>query len=765
MTMIVSRLWLMSLQACALILIVLIARAVLKRYPKIYSYSLWLLVGLRLLCPVLVESPFSLQPAPGQVIDVMQDIGAEGQISVGAQDVTADGVPLPDTFPDNGQGEPSFPMQGERITAGNEAVAVPAAADGSEDSRMAGTDGGIMGRKSAADGLWNVLTIVYLAGAAVVSGFYLAQYLLMRRRVSAAVRAKGNVWYCDRIASPFVMGIFRTRIYMPYGLSAQERYYVLKHERTHIRHHDPVILLLGILCICLHWWNPLVWLAVHRMNQDMEMFCDEAALKGVQAQERKAYARTLLAFAARQNGFSIGLAFGESDTERRVKNLMRKRRGSIFIVFCIVLLAVFCVIALLTVRGGESGTQSDESGTQSDGGGTQSDESGTQSDDGVQSDESGAQSDAGNSASGGQIIIQESAEERAARYAAYREALENVLYDKVFPDGVECGVPGAEDGPGNYFAVLDIDGDGREELLIQYTTASMGGMREAIYDYDAATGTMREELSEFPLVTYYENGAVEAGWSHNQGLNAFGSDEFWPYNLYRYDSAADTYVLLGMVDAWDRAVSEKNYAGESFPDEADEDGDGILYSVMGNMDTLEAYDALDTLVDGAALAELQESYRKDAAKIAVPWQALTVENIHGALADGQNGEVYFYGRWYVWDYQTAEVTALSTEAAQGYVGTEVVYEEEYVRVNGDQLAATGFAYTFTNYTEETLAQEYNVSLGEWWSGISEVVHGEVNTIDNDFGSQFFVVNDEMIWIYHEGVFFLARRERKDTAVG
>ena len=755
MTMMVSRLWLMSLQACVLILIVLMARAALKRYPKIYSYLLWILVGLRLLCPVVVESPFSLQPVPGEGFGVMQDGGAGRQISVGLPDAAADGAQLPDPFSGSGQEDLPLPMSDAQSAVGNDAAAaVPAAAGESEDGRIAGTDSGNGGKQGAAVGLRHVLTIVYLVGAAAVSGFYLVQYLLMRRKVSAAVRGKGNVWYCEKITSPFVMGIFRPRIYLPYGLSEQERYYVLKHERTHIRHHDPVILLLGILCICLHWWNPLVWLAVYRMNQDMEMFCDEAALKGVRAQERKAYARTLLAFAARQNGFSVGLAFGESNTERRVKNLMRKRRGSMIIAFLVVLLAAFCVIALLTVREGEDGssTQPEESGPQLE-------ESGSQP------DGSSSQPDAGNSSSDGQSAIQESTEDRAARYAAYREALENVFYDKVFPDGVECGIQGTETEPGNYFAVFDIDGDGREELLIQYTTASMGGMREAVYDYDAETGTMRQELSEFPLVTYYDNGTVEAGWSHNQGLNTFSSDEFWPYNLYRYDSATDTYVLLGMVDAWDKKVSEKNYAGESFPDEADEDGDGILYSVMGNMDTLEAYDAVETLVDGPALAELQESYRSGGAQITIPWQALTVENIHGALAQEQSGEAYFYGRWYVWDYQMAEITALSTEDAEGYVGTELVYGADYVRVNGEELSAPDFAYAFTDCTEETLMQDYRVNLGEWWSGSSTVVCGEINTGDNAFGSHFFVVNEETIWIYHEGVFFLARREKQDTAVG
>lgn len=761
MTEIVSRLWLMSLQASVLILVVMIVRSALKKYPKIYCYLLWILVGVRLLCPVLVESPLSLQPAPGQVFDVVQDTEA-GQTAGGTENLSAEGVQLPDPSAGNdGQGTLPVQGQGTQIAAANQTGA--GTADGSEFSKTVGADGR-GGGKSVPAGFWRALAIVYLTGAAGFSVFYLAQYLLMRRRVSAAVRAKGNVWYCDRITSPFVMGIFHTRIFLPYGLSEQECRHVLRHERTHIRHHDPVILFLGILCICLHWWNPLVWLAVHSMNQDMEMFCDEAALKGLPAQERKAYAGTLLTFAARQNGYSVGLAFGESNTERRVKNLMRKRRGNIFIIFFLVVLAVFCVITLLTVR--EAGkTQPGGDGVQSAADEPQPDEeempydgSGTQADD---DNRTGGdwQSGSGEPDADSQGTIGESAEDRAARYAAYRTALEDVLYNKVFPDGVECGGLGTESDPGNYFAVFDIDGDGREELLIKYTLASMAGMREAVYDYDGENDRLRAELSEFPLVTYYENGAVEAGWSHNQGLNAFSSDEFWPYNAYRYDRDADAYVKIGMVDAWDKTVSEKNYAGDAFPEEVDADGDGILYSLM---DTIERYYAPDTLVDGPALAEWQESCRSNGAEIAVPWQALTQENIRTVLAGDQPG---FYGRWYVWDYQMPGISAISAEDAQEYVGAEIVYETNYVRLNGAKLPAPGFTYTFADYTEEAFLQDYQANLGEWWNGISEITYGEVNTTDNDFGSHFFVVSDEVIWIYHEGVFFLARRDKPVTAVG
>lgn len=312
MTVIGSRLWMMSLQACALIVVVLIARFFLKKYPKIISYSLWILVGVRLLCPAWVESPFSIQPDYGTFSDIMQEDGTnEGSKGDILQNVEVQ----------------------ENETAGIVQNMVPGVLQ-PEPLNVRG-----------------LLIIIYLAGIVVVSCFYLVQYFLMRHRVSTAVKAKGNVWFCEDIQSPFVMGVFHSKIIIPYGLSEKERYHVLKHERVHIRHHDPLIRLIGLLCICLHWWNPLVWLAVHKMNQDMEMFCDEAALRNASAEEKKSYARTLLAFAERQSGFSVELAFGESNTEKRVKNIMRKRKSNIVIVSLVALLALFCVIALLTVPG------------------------------------------------------------------------------------------------------------------------------------------------------------------------------------------------------------------------------------------------------------------------------------------------------------------------------------------------------------------------------------------------------------------------------
>ena len=98
-------------------------------------------------------------------------------------------------------------------------------------------------------------------------------------------------------------------------------------------------------------------------------------------------------------------------------------------------------------------------------------------------------------------------------------------------------------------------------------------MTAKIYDYDEASGELYEELSQFPMLTFYDNATIGAGISHNQGY----AGEFWPYTFYTYDAANDSYRAEYFVDAWDKSLSDVNYNGEAFPDDADKDGDGIVY--------------------------------------------------------------------------------------------------------------------------------------------------------------------------------------------
>lgn len=159
----------------------------------------------------------------------------------------------------------------------------------------------------------------------------------------------------------------------------------------------------------------------------------------------------------------------------------------------------------------------------------------------------------------------------------YGGVLSQITAGWQLPDG-EMDLSTLNDGFGkmsdNRFAVTDIDGDGREELIVQYTNASMAGMFERIYDYDPGSGELKCEFLNFPALTYYSNGIIKAEWSHNQGRG-----EAWPYTVYRYDPESDSYVEVGSVDSWDKALSETWYEGQPFPDELDTDGDGTLFTI------------------------------------------------------------------------------------------------------------------------------------------------------------------------------------------
>ncbi len=215
------------------------------------------------------------------------------------------------------------------------------------------------------------------------------------------------------------------------------------------------------------------------------------------------------------------------------------------------------------------------------------------------------------------IISEDSVEQnsRNERKAAFISALEGICRNQVFPDGREFQYDASTNGEGNQFAIYDIDFDGKEELIIQYTTTYTAGMVEVIYDYDSKTKLLKEELRSFPSLTYYNNGIVSADWSHNQGLAGLG--DFWPYTLYQYKQESDTYIEIASVDAWNKEQANEDYEGNPFPDELDIDGDGFIYFV-----TAEGTYAQNTVVDGEEYERWRSSLLGNAKKIEVPYQTL-----------------------------------------------------------------------------------------------------------------------------------------------
>lgn len=219
-----------------------------------------------------------------------------------------------------------------------------------------------------------------------------------------------------------------------------------------------------------------------------------------------------------------------------------------------------------------------------------------------------------------------------ARRAAFAQILRTAHDRQLLPDGTELEGGSIEGVEGNLFALHDVDGDGAEELILLWQNAAMAGQAEVVYGYDGGTGRVRQELREFPGVIFYENGAAEAPWSHNQGW----ANEFWPYTLYRWQAEAGTYETMGSVDAWDSAL-----VSGGFPREVDADGDGIIYFLLTDNWNFTAHRDPSggaeywyyeqPPVDGAAYLRWREGIVGDAEALELSFVPLTAESIAGTL--------------------------------------------------------------------------------------------------------------------------------------
>lgn len=217
-------------------------------------------------------------------------------------------------------------------------------------------------------------------------------------------------------------------------------------------------------------------------------------------------------------------------------------------------------------------------------------------------------------------------EDAQALYAAqvrhyYAGILSQITAGWKLPDG-ELDTSSLENGFGkmsdNRFAVTDIDGDGREELIISYSNACMAGMMEIIYDYDPVLGELKRELTVWPSLTYYDNGMVKAEASHNHTHG-----EFWPFALYQYEKESDSYQQIAYVQTWDKEFSDE-YEGQPFPDDLDTDGDGTLFNISEGAEP--SYEYEDFKYNQADYEAWYNGMMEGAQEIAVPYQPLQYES-------------------------------------------------------------------------------------------------------------------------------------------
>lgn len=301
-----------SISAGILIIVCTLVRLIFRRMPKFVRCLMWLLVAIRLAVPFAIESPLSLLPAKEYVTVSSNDnvnIITDTEYSV----------------------EQINSLDETSTTEINNSVATENTAETNNIDVM------------------YVLSIVWLVGVVAMLIYALISYIRLRRLVDDAVLLRDNIYQSERAGTAFILGVIRPRIYVPYGLSLNELYMSISHEKAHISRRDHLVKPLGFIIAAVYWFNPLVWLAYILLCRDIELACDEKVIKKIGYDKKKDYSQALLNLSIPKKYISAcPVAFGEVGINERIKNVLTMKKGKKIIIAVAVAICAVLAICFLT---------------------------------------------------------------------------------------------------------------------------------------------------------------------------------------------------------------------------------------------------------------------------------------------------------------------------------------------------------------------------------------------------------------------------------
>lgn len=463
----------MSVTAGVVILFVIFARLLLRKAPKIFSYVLWYVVLFRLFCPVAIGSPLSLLgilDAPA--VESHSAVSSIEYIPTGRVSAELPKIQMP--IPGVSDGADRQPPK-EAKRPGADIPKFPAA---------------------LATGIWG-------AGFLAMAVYSVAAYWGIRRKLKVVIPLRDNIFIADDISSPFVIGFFRPGIYLPCGLGDKEQEYIILHEQHHIRRFDHIVKALAFLALCIHWFNPLVWLAFILAGRDMEMSCDEAVIRKIGVHVRADYSASLLALATGQRRIAgTPLAFGEGDTGGRIRNLANWRKPRFWVVLAAVAGCTVLAVCLLTNPTGSGEQEGKEEGERL----------GVETSENVGNDKaltaSGDGKDNGAGAFAERIWHENGAVVTAHSDLDHDGESENVVVRTVVPDQVYEVAVEKEDGTQIWTAeaspahvgwnTIMLYSEGGQDYLVQYLPAMFQGMGSytcTVFSLEGGRETVKEEWS------------------------------------------------------------------------------------------------------------------------------------------------------------------------------------------------------------------------------------------------------------------------------
>ena len=291
-----------------LVLAVLLLRFFLKKAPKWINVALWGLVALRLVLPFSIESVFSLIPSAQTVPPtIIYDKAPEIESGIPAVNEVLNPI-ITETFAPDPTASAN-PLQ-----------------------------------------IWEtVASAVWLVGMILMVGYMLFGYFRLRLRLRTATKYQENIYESEQASSPFILGIFRPRIYLPYNLDEQTRAHMIAHEQAHLKRRDHLLKPLAFLLLAVYWFQPLLWLAYILICRDIEYACDEKVIKNESEETRRAYSMALLSCSVHRRALTAcPLAFGEVGVKQRIKNVMNYKKPAFWFILCAIAVILVIAVCFLT---------------------------------------------------------------------------------------------------------------------------------------------------------------------------------------------------------------------------------------------------------------------------------------------------------------------------------------------------------------------------------------------------------------------------------
>ena len=298
----------MSISASWVVLAVLVFRILLRKAPKWITVLLWAVVAIRLICPISIESEMSMIPSAETI----------------SPEIMTNQIPVIHT------GIPMFnhainPIISESISSQPEESAHPIQ-------------------------IWiPIAAYIWLLGMALILLYALVNYLRIKRKISTAVLLRDRIYQSENVISPFVLGLIRPKIYIPFDIEDQVMVYVLAHEQAHILRKDHWWKPIGFLLLSIHWFNPLMWLGYSLLCADMELACDEKVIRGLNRDQRADYSQTLLSCSVnRRMILGCPVAFGVVGVKERVKSVLHYKKPAFWVILAAIVVSAALACCFLT---------------------------------------------------------------------------------------------------------------------------------------------------------------------------------------------------------------------------------------------------------------------------------------------------------------------------------------------------------------------------------------------------------------------------------